>query len=265
MSEQTLNASFTHAQRKVVAELIPELADRLLLDTSNQRTLPFTLDELQTMQQKAHEAIRHAENGMIRNSLRHIIETTTKAIEDSQGIGSIPTSERLFQFKITLIESQPPIWRRNQVKNGTLDKLHERIQTAMAGLTRIFMSSRSMENATAILNFWTMGSRTSIVWIRPSPRSARSCPRTASGFNFFMNMISETAGHMRSCLRAVSEPSQASDIPCVLKANEPAHPKMLEESGDTPSSSKRWQTRITSSTKSFSNGEDRLIQRSSTL
>ncbi|MCH7688732.1 MAG: plasmid pRiA4b ORF-3 family protein, partial [Planctomycetes bacterium] len=131
MSGQSLNTRFTHAQRKVVAELMPELADRLLLDTSNQRTLPFTLDELQTMQQKAHEAIRHAENGMIRNSLRHIIEATTKAIEDSQGIGSIPASERLYQFKITLIESQPPIWRRIQVKNGTLDKLHERIQTAM--------------------------------------------------------------------------------------------------------------------------------------
>ena len=58
MSGQSLNTKFTHAQRKVVAELMPELADRLLLDTSNQRTLPFTLDELQTMQQKAHEAIR---------------------------------------------------------------------------------------------------------------------------------------------------------------------------------------------------------------
>ena len=69
---------------------------------------------------------------MIRNSsLRHIIEATTKAIEASQGIGSIPASERLYQFKITLNDSKPPIWRRIQVKNGTLDKLHERIQTAM--------------------------------------------------------------------------------------------------------------------------------------
>lgn len=121
----------TAAQRKAVAELIPELADRLLLDSSNQRTLPFTLVELQSLQQKAHEAIRHAETGMIRNSLRHIIEATSKAIDDSQGIGSISASERLYQFKITLIESKPPIWRRIQVKNCTLDKLHERIQTAM--------------------------------------------------------------------------------------------------------------------------------------
>jgi hypothetical protein len=37
----------------------------------------------------------------------------------------------LFQFKITLLNSKPPIWRRIQVHDGTLDKLHEHIQTAM--------------------------------------------------------------------------------------------------------------------------------------
>ena len=121
----------TAAQRKVVADLLPELSDRLDLSKKNSRTISFTVKELQTIQQKAQEAIRHAETGMIRNSLRHIIEATSKAIEDSQGIGSIPISERLFQFKITLVESKPPIWRRIQVKNCTLDKLHERIQAVM--------------------------------------------------------------------------------------------------------------------------------------
>ena len=37
----------------------------------------------------------------------------------------------LYQFKITLLESNLPIWRRIQVQDGTLDKLHEHIQTAM--------------------------------------------------------------------------------------------------------------------------------------
>lgn len=41
---------------------------------------------------------------MIRNSLRHIIEGTSKAVEDFEGIGAIPSAERLYQFKITLIE-----------------------------------------------------------------------------------------------------------------------------------------------------------------
>lgn len=35
------------------------------------------------------------------------------------------------QFKITLQESHSPIWRRIQVRDCTLDKLHEHIQTAM--------------------------------------------------------------------------------------------------------------------------------------
>jgi hypothetical protein len=40
-------------------------------------------------------------------------------------------SNTLYQFKITLLGSNPPIWRRIQVQDCTLDKLHEHIQTAM--------------------------------------------------------------------------------------------------------------------------------------
>ena len=41
------------------------------------------------------------------------------------------TAATVFQFKITLKEIEPLIWRRIQVKDCTLDKLHEYIQTAM--------------------------------------------------------------------------------------------------------------------------------------
>jgi hypothetical protein len=37
----------------------------------------------------------------------------------------------VYQFKITLLESRPPIWRRIEVPDGTLDQLHEHIQSAM--------------------------------------------------------------------------------------------------------------------------------------
>src|SRR5579872_4279901 len=40
-------------------------------------------------------------------------------------------ADTLYQFKITLQESHPPIWRRIQVQDCNLDKLHEHIQTAM--------------------------------------------------------------------------------------------------------------------------------------
>lgn len=42
-----------------------------------------------------------------------------------------PPTTDLFQFKVTLLGSKPPIWRRIQVKDCTLGKLHEHIQTVM--------------------------------------------------------------------------------------------------------------------------------------
>ena len=39
----------TQAQRKLVAEIAPELADRLKLDERNQRTIPLTLTELKAI------------------------------------------------------------------------------------------------------------------------------------------------------------------------------------------------------------------------
>ena len=121
----------TQAQRKAVAFLLPDLAGRLKLDEKNQRAIPFSIAELKEIATKSRAAVRHSESGMVRNSLRCLTDIAALALEASQGIGAIPASDRLFQFKITLREIQPPIWRRIQVRDGTLDKLHEHIQTAM--------------------------------------------------------------------------------------------------------------------------------------
>ncbi len=40
-------------------------------------------------------------------------------------------TDNVYQFKITLLGYKPLIWRRIQVQDCTLDKLHEHIQTAM--------------------------------------------------------------------------------------------------------------------------------------
>ena len=53
---------------------------------------------------------------MKRNSLRHVVFVTEHAIEDFQGIGRIPAKERLYQFKITLKNIKPAIWRRFQTQ-----------------------------------------------------------------------------------------------------------------------------------------------------
>jgi hypothetical protein len=63
--------------------------------------------------------------------LRCIITAFRQAIQDAHGIAAIPPSKRLYQFKITLLDFDPSIWRRIQVKDCSVDKLHECIQTAM--------------------------------------------------------------------------------------------------------------------------------------
>ena len=129
--EQHFLVRLTQAQRKVVAEIAPELADRLKLDERNQRTIPFSLAELRAIKGKAGEAMRHASTGMLRNSLRHVTDLTAQALDRSRGFGAIPAAERVYQFRITLLDTRPPVWRRVQVKDCTLDKLHEHVQTAM--------------------------------------------------------------------------------------------------------------------------------------
>lgn len=131
LSGPTISVPFTFAQRKAIAEILPEMAHRLKLDEKPARAILFTAGELETIRQRTRDAIATAQNGMKRNSLRHTVARASKAIDESQGVESIPASARLYQFKITLLESDPPIWRRIQIKNCTLDKLHGHIQTSM--------------------------------------------------------------------------------------------------------------------------------------
>ena len=53
------------------------------------------------------------------------------SVSDGDDDDSLPVSGQLYQFKIALKGSEPSIWRRIQVKDCTLDKLHEHIQAAM--------------------------------------------------------------------------------------------------------------------------------------
>ncbi len=120
----------TQAQRRAVAGLLPDLAPRLLLENKNQRTLHFALAKMKEIATECTKAISKT-TGTERNSLRHVVEAAERGIEKSQGIANIPAKDRVYQFKITLKEVQPPVWRRIQTRDCTLDKLHERIQTAM--------------------------------------------------------------------------------------------------------------------------------------
>ena len=131
MPEQTYSTRLTLAQRKAIAELMPAISERLLLGTKNQRSIPLTIAELTQIQELAGKATKDADTGMKRNSIRHIMVAVANAIEESNGVSSIRIAERLYQFKITLCESDPVIWRRIQLKECSLERLHEHIQLAM--------------------------------------------------------------------------------------------------------------------------------------
>jgi len=174
----------THAQRRAIAELLPNLVDRLKLGEKNQRVIPFTTGELQAIQTAVQEALTHPDSGMKRNSLGHVNDAVAKAIEDSNGIMAIPATQRLYQFKITLSRSKPPIWRRIQVRDCTLDKLHEHIQTAMGWTNSHLHDFRIGEQRYG--DPWLMAENMNEFGYRASTRTKISqvVPKTGERFQF---------------------------------------------------------------------------------
>ena len=131
--ESTFPLRLTQAQRRLIAELVPHLMTRLDLDHDNRRTPRLTLEELREIARVCRAVVPRTLTGMERNSLRHVFDAVEEAVAKFREgkIHRIPAGERLYQFKITLKGIRPPIWRRIQVKDCSLDKLHEHIQTAM--------------------------------------------------------------------------------------------------------------------------------------
>ena len=88
--KQHISVKLTQAQRQVVAEVAPGLADRLKLAERNQRAIRFTLAELEAIRQKAGAALRHAITGRKENALRHVLDAATHVIEHHRGAGPNP-------------------------------------------------------------------------------------------------------------------------------------------------------------------------------
>jgi Protein of unknown function (DUF2934) len=88
--EQRFPVRLTQAQRKVVAQITPELAQRLKLDDRGQRTIPFTLAELQGIKEKAGEALRQAGTGRSRIPLRYVLQTCGQALDQHLGTAAPP-------------------------------------------------------------------------------------------------------------------------------------------------------------------------------
>jgi len=97
----------------------------------------FTVAEVTSMVMAAAESLLDAEPKqqkallIVAKKLMDCLEKNIVMPDLQAKVKKASLSDTVYQFKITLLESNPPIWRRIQVKNCTLDKLHEHIQTVM--------------------------------------------------------------------------------------------------------------------------------------
>jgi hypothetical protein len=105
-------------------------------------TATFTVSDVASMTMALAEASTKGEPRQQMALLlvaKHLTERLQEGIagppEPKTPKGKEPKSKAdantIYQFKITLLGSKPPIWRRIQVADCTLDKLHEHIQTSM--------------------------------------------------------------------------------------------------------------------------------------
>jgi hypothetical protein len=118
----------TRVQRELLAKMARTFADRLELDEPKQRSIVFTVPELKQLKKKLETKIQKPSTGQERRPLQAVLQAVDQAIRESE---HLPPAHTVYQFKITLQGSNPPIWRRIQVKDCTLDELHEHIQLAM--------------------------------------------------------------------------------------------------------------------------------------
>lgn len=123
----------TRAQRKVIGESLPELKPRLLLEESNPRVVRFTREQLHAIVGKCSSDAGSEPRTVVRKTLLRVAEAAGKAlVQIEQGkVPRVPLRGRIYQFRITLKGSRPPIWRRIQTLDCTLDQLHHYIQAVM--------------------------------------------------------------------------------------------------------------------------------------
>ena len=129
--KQPISIVLTEAQRRLIAELVPELTGRLRLAERNQRAIDFSAAETRSIQSAARSAVSTVDSGIKRNSLRRVIDKLKSTASSPSRRGGTSKSGPVYRFKITLLDWKPLIWRRIEVNDCTFDKLHEHIQAAM--------------------------------------------------------------------------------------------------------------------------------------
>ena len=149
--DEKVSLTLTATERKLV------LGDLMIMDQENEQAIRetptgepvmMTLGDLDVFIGYIAAEANHTEDKRLERKLDRIydkvqglldkfteVEDDIIPIEDGRkrqgkSLTGVLAGE-LFQFKITLLDIEPAIWRRIHVRDCTLDKLHEHIQTAM--------------------------------------------------------------------------------------------------------------------------------------
>ena len=107
---------------------VPREAIRSLAD-SHQKAKPRTAGARDDTDRKTSAELPVADQTNARGRVR--IAGKAKAFSAKRPTAKGIAGERVYQFKISLVGAAPPIWRRIQIFDCTLDQLHGHIQTAM--------------------------------------------------------------------------------------------------------------------------------------
>ncbi len=128
----------TAAERKLILDDLTSMDDdyvQVIRDTPANQPVQFTLDEWEDIGGHIAAEANHTDDRKLGKKLDAIFNKVQRILDihtDEESRTTLKTSSAtVYQFKITLKGIKPPIWRRIQTKDCTLDRLHEHIQTAM--------------------------------------------------------------------------------------------------------------------------------------
>src|SRR5690606_16914052 len=100
------------------------------------QVVEFTREELDAVAEEVETSLALAPSPYkrrlvaVQEKLDDLLDALDPA-EDEPGRAPVEPSDRIYQFKVTLKDVKPPIWRRVQVPDCTLGDLHEVLQIAL--------------------------------------------------------------------------------------------------------------------------------------
>jgi hypothetical protein len=139
LANEPLRINLSAAQRQTIlkyAKLPDHLSERLTEKKGHAKEIAFTLDELDELLDRL-EGAAYAAKGNERQKVHRIVDKVSgflgSWIDPDEMPGDADQADRdtVFQIKMTLLGIDPPIWRRIQTQDCTLEDLHEMIQVTM--------------------------------------------------------------------------------------------------------------------------------------